>query len=136
MSPKIQNFPWIPDQHSQLGGVGQLSHEQLEQVINALTARVVTLEDQLQQTRNAQTQRFYIESMPAGVTDIDLSAQNVRYAPGTNGVMFYANTVKQVPGESYLEIDSNTLRLTDPTEGGETFEIYIIPFPANYTVIP
>ena len=74
--------------------------------------------------------------MAAGVLDIDLSTQDVQYAPGTNSVVFYANTVKQIPGESYLEIDSTTIRLTDPTEGGETFEIYIIPFPANYTVIP
>lgn len=136
MSPKIQNIPFIPDNHSQLAGVGHLSHEQLEQVINALTARVVTLETQLQQTRNVHTQRFYVQSMPAGVTDIDLSTQGVSYPPGTNSIIFYANTVKQVLGESYLELDSTTIRLTGPTEGDETFEIYVIPFPANYTIIP
>jgi len=120
MAPSI-NIPFIPD---------------YDEVIAQLLERVTTLETDLVNTRSATPKRFYVQSMPAGVTDIDLSEQGVAYTPGTNSLIFWGNTVKQVLGESYIELDSMHIRLTDPTEGGETFEILALPFPLSSAIDP
>lgn len=136
MAPKVQNTPFIPDHHGQLEGIGQYTHEELEALILGLTTRVLTLETELQATRSATVKRYYVESMPAGVTVVDLSEQGLVYTPGAHSLIFYGNTVKQVVGESYLEISPTQIQLTDPTTGGETFEIYALPLPLTGTIVP
>lgn len=136
MAPKVQHIPWIPDKHDDFPDIGQYTHTQLDQVIGLLLGRVATLEAELQQTRAATVKRYYVESMPAGVTEVDLAEQGVSYVPGANSLIFYGNTIKQVVGESYLEISPTRIQLTDPTIGGETFEIYALPFPFSGQLIP
>jgi len=120
MAPSF-NIPFVPD---------------YDEVIAQLLERVTTLETNLTEARSATAKRFYVQSMPAGITDVDLSEQGVTYTPGTNSLIFWGNTVKQVLGESYIELDSTHIRLTDPTEGGETFEILALPFPIGNNVDP